>query len=52
MAVQKALAYLDGIQKIEIDLAKGEVRFENSKGISGDKIREAIETAGFQVEST
>ncbi len=52
MAVQKALAYLDGVQKIEVDLAKGEVRFENSKGISADKIREAIETAGYQVEST
>jgi formate dehydrogenase gamma subunit len=51
MAVQKALAYLDGIRKIEVDLAKGEVRFENPKGISEDKIREAIETAGYQVVS-
>jgi len=50
MAVQKALAYLDGIQKTEVDLAKGEVRFQNPKGIAADKIREAIETAGFQVE--
>jgi copper chaperone len=51
MAVQKALAYLDGVQKIEVDLGKGGVRFENPKGISADKIREAIENAGYQVES-
>jgi len=50
MAVKKALGYLDGVQNIEVDLAKGEVRFENPKGISADKIREAIENAGYQVD--
>jgi formate dehydrogenase gamma subunit len=51
MAVQKALGYLDGVKNIEVDLNKGEVHFENPKGISADKIREAIEAAGYQVES-
>ena len=52
MAVKKALGYLDGVKNIEVDLSKGEVQFENPKGVSADKIHEAIETAGFQVEST
>ena len=51
MAVKKALGYLDGVKNIDVDLNKGEVQFENPKGIPGDKIREAIETAGYQVES-
>ncbi len=50
MAVKKALGFLDGVKNIEIDLSKGEVKFENSKGIAADKIREAIETAEYQVE--
>jgi formate dehydrogenase gamma subunit len=52
MAVKKALGYLDGVKNIEVDLSKGEVQYENPKGVSADKIREAIETAGFQIEST
>jgi copper chaperone len=51
MAVKKALGKLDGVQNIDVDLGKGEVHLENSKGLAADKIREAIETAGFQVES-
>ena len=51
MAVKKALGFLDGVKDIDVDLNKGEVKFENSKGISADKIREAVETAGYQVES-
>lgn len=50
MAVKKALGYLDGVRNIDVDLSKGEVQFENSKGIAADKIREAIESAGYQVE--
>jgi len=51
MAVKKALGYLDGVQKVEVDLSKGEVQFENSKGIAAAIIREAIENAGFEVEA-
>ena len=51
MAVKKALGYLDGVRDIEIDLSTGEVKFENPKGIAADRIREAIENAGYQMES-
>jgi formate dehydrogenase gamma subunit len=49
-AVQKALGYLPGIRNIEVDLEKGEVRFENPGGVPPEKIREAVETAGYQPE--
>jgi len=49
MAVTKALSQLDGIQNIAIDLAKGEVSFQNSKGVAAGQIKEAIEKAGYQV---
>jgi copper chaperone CopZ len=45
------LGFLDGVKNIEVDLDKGEVKFENPKGVSADKICEAVETAGYQVES-
>jgi formate dehydrogenase gamma subunit len=51
MAVKKALGFLEGVKNIEVDLGKGEVRFENSKGLAAEQIREAIENAGYQVES-
>ena len=50
MAVKKALGYVDGIRNVEVDLDKGEVRFENPGGVAAEKIQEAIETAGYQVE--
>jgi copper ion binding protein len=50
MAVKKALGFLDGVRNIDVDLSKGEVKLENSKGLAADKIREAIENAGYQVE--
>jgi len=50
MAVTKALTQLDGIQKVEVDLPKGEVRFENTKGLAANQIEKAIEQAGYQVE--
>jgi len=49
MAVTKALSQLDGIQNIAINLAKGEVSFQNSKGAAADRIKEAIEKAGYRV---
>jgi len=51
MAVTKALNQLDGIQKVEVDLPKGEVRFENTKALAQDQIEKAIEKAGYQVIS-
>jgi copper chaperone CopZ len=49
MSVTKALGQLDGIKNVQIDLAKGEVRFENTKGVTSDQIQKVIEEAGYQV---
>ena len=49
MSVTKALSQLDGIKNVQIDLAKGEVRFDNSKSLASDRIQKAITDAGYQV---
>ncbi len=49
MSVTKALGQLEGIKNVQVDLAKGEVRLENSKAIAPDRITKAIEDAGYQV---
>ncbi len=49
MAVTKALNQLDGIQAVEVDLQKGEVRFENTKALAGNRIEKAITDAGYEV---
>ncbi len=49
MSVTKALNQLDGIKNIQIDLAKGEVRFDNTKSVASDRIRNAITDAGYEV---
>jgi copper ion binding protein len=51
MSVKKALGQLEGVQNIEVDLQKGEVRFENSKAVELNRIEKAIEEAGYQVIS-
>jgi copper ion binding protein len=49
MSVTKVLSQLEGIKNVQVDLAKGEVRFDNSKEIASDRITKAIEDAGYQV---
>ena len=49
MSVTKALGQLDGIKNVQIDLAKGEVRFDNTKSVASDRIRNAIIDAGYEV---
>jgi copper chaperone len=49
MSVTKALNQLDGIKNVQIDLAKGEVRFDNTKSVASDRIRQAITDAGYEV---
>jgi copper chaperone len=49
MAVTKALSQIEGIQKVEIDLPSGAVRFENTKAAAQDQIEKAILKAGFEV---
>ena len=49
MSVTKALGQLDGIKNVQIDLAKGEVRFDNTKNTASDQIQKAITDAGYEV---
>ena len=49
MSVTKALNQLEGIKNVQIDLAKGEVRFDNSKNLASDRIQKAITDAGYEI---
>jgi formate dehydrogenase gamma subunit len=49
MSVTKALGQLEGIKNVQVDLAKGEVRFDNTKEVASQRIEKAIEDAGYEV---
>ena len=49
ISVTKALGQLEGIKNVEVDLAKGEVRFDNTKEVASNRIAKAIEDAGYEV---
>ena len=49
MSVTKALSQLEGIKNIQVDLAKGEVRFDNSKEVTSNRIEKAIQDAGYEI---
>lgn len=49
MSVTKALNQVEGIESVQVDLAKGEVRFDNRKEVPSNRIVKAIEDAGFEV---
>jgi copper chaperone len=48
MSVTKALNQLEGIKNVQIDLAKGEVRFNNTKSLASERIQKAITDAGYE----
>ncbi len=52
MSVTKALGQLEGIKNVQVDLAKGEVRFDNTKEVASNRIAKAIEDAGYEVVSS
>ena len=49
MSVTKALSQLDGVKNVQVDLAKGEVRFDNTKEVASNRIEKAISDAGYEV---
>ncbi len=49
MSVKKALGKVEGIQNVDVDLEKGEVRFENTKSVALSQVEKAIKEAGYQV---
>jgi copper chaperone len=49
MSITKALNQVEGVENPKVDLAKGEVRFDNTKEVPSNRIVKAIEEAGFEV---
>jgi copper chaperone len=49
MSVTKALSQLEGVKNVQVDLTKGEVRFENTKEVASNRIEKAIADAGYEV---
>ncbi len=49
MSVTKALNQFEGIQSVQVDLQKGEVRFDNTNAIPSNRIERAIQDAGYEV---
>jgi copper chaperone len=49
MSVTKALSQLEGIKNVQVDLAKGEVRFDNTKEVASNRIEKAISDAGYEI---
>jgi copper chaperone len=49
MSVTKALGQLEGIKNVQVDLAKREVRFDNTKEVASNRIAKAIGDAGYEV---
>lgn len=49
-AVKDALVELQGVNKVNVDLDTGKVSVEG-QGLEDDKLKEAIDEAGYQVAS-
>jgi copper chaperone len=50
MAVTKALDEIEGIENITVDLERGEARFDETRPVESETIRERISDAGYEVE--
>ena len=49
MAVTKALSGIEGVANVNVDLAKGEATFEETKPVDRAVIGERVRKAGFEV---
>jgi copper chaperone len=49
MSVTKALSHLEGIKNVQVDLAKGEVWFDNTNEVASNRIEKAITDAGYEI---
>jgi len=49
MSVTKALSQLEGIKNVQVNLAKGEVQFDNTKEVPPHRIEKAIQDAGYEI---
>ena len=50
MAVTKALAAVDGISDIKVDLKNGEAAYREMKPVDKQIIKEAIRKAGYEAD--
>lgn len=50
MAVTKALAAVDGISDIKVDLKTGEATYREIKPVDKQVIREAVKKAGYETD--
>jgi copper chaperone len=48
-AVTKALGALPGVSRVQVDLAKGRVTFENANPIPEEELARAIKAAGYEM---
>lgn len=49
MAVQKALGEIDGVKDLKVNLEAGEATFDEAGPVDMNKVREAVQKAGYQV---
>ncbi len=49
MAVTKALNEIEGIQKVNVDLSKGEATFEETQPVDMGIVKEGVKKAGYEV---
>ena len=49
MAVQKALGEIDGVKDVKVNLETGEATFGEAEPVDMNRIREAVQKAGYQV---
>lgn len=48
-SVREALESLQGVRAVKVNLETGEVDFVRSEGVSLERVREAVERAGYRV---
>jgi len=49
MAVQKALGEINGMKDLKVNLETGEATFDEAGPVDMNKVREAVQKAGYQV---
>jgi len=49
MAVTKALAEIEGVKNVKVDLKQGEASFDEAGSVDMDTIREKVKKAGYEV---
>ena len=50
-AVTKELSGLEGVSRVEVDLATGLVTVDSERALSHDELAEAIDEAGYELAS-